>query len=109
MLKTHPSQSDATTLAKVDATGRLLEGQGRGEDQLRLALIASRSACWELNVQTGRIERSAEWYVLLGLKPGEGGATEPDWTKQLHRDDAAHVSKALRQLATGESEQHRYA
>jgi PAS domain S-box-containing protein len=96
------------TLAKVDATGRLLEGQEWGENRLRLALIASRSACWEVDVRTGRIEHSAEWYVLLGLEPGEGSATEPGWTKRLHPDDAAHVSETLRQLAIGEIEQHRY-
>lgn len=69
----------------------------RSEQQLRLALQASRSAAWEFNPSTGRTLWSPDAIRLTGLTVTEGTLTD-DYLKCVHSDDRTDVESAWQKL-----------
>ncbi|MBD2532414.1 PAS domain-containing protein [Nostoc flagelliforme FACHB-838] len=75
----------------------------QSEEQLRLALLASRMATWNWNIQTGKITWSNNLEALFGLQAGEFDGSFEMFAARLHLDDRDRVLAAVdRAVATGE-------
>ncbi|WP_100899596.1 PAS domain-containing protein [Nostoc flagelliforme] len=73
------------------------------EEQLRLALLASRMGTWNWNIQTGKISWSDNLEALFGLQPGEFDGSFEMFAARLHLDDRDRVLADVdRAIATGE-------
>ncbi|MCC5603015.1 PAS domain-containing protein [Nostoc favosum] len=73
------------------------------EEQLRLALLASRMGTWNWNIQTGKISWSDNLEALFGLQPGEFDGSFEMFVARLHLDDRDRVLADVdRAIATGE-------
>ncbi|MEH1872781.1 PAS domain-containing protein [Nostoc sp.] len=73
------------------------------EEQLRLALLASRMGTWNWNIQAGKISWSDNLEALFGLQPGEFDGSLEMFVARLHLDDCDRVLAAVaRAVATGE-------
>ncbi|MEH2326691.1 MAG: PAS domain-containing protein [Nostoc sp.] len=83
---------------------RRVETQLRSsEEQLRLALLASRMGTWNWNIQTGKISWSDNLEALFGLQPGEFDGSLEMFVARLHLDDCDRVlADVAHAVATGE-------
>jgi PAS domain S-box-containing protein len=74
------------------------------EERLRLAMQVSRQGWFDLNVQTGEADVSAEYARILGYEPGEFASNLQDWIAGLHPEDRETVLKRYREcLETGDT------
>ncbi|MFN6464571.1 MAG: PAS domain-containing protein [Nostoc sp. DedVER02] len=75
----------------------------QSEEQLRLALSASRMGTWNWNIQTGKISWSDNLEALFGIEPGEFDGSFEMFLARLHLGDRDRVLAAVeRAIATGE-------
>ena len=73
------------------------------EEQLRLALLASRMGTWNWNIQAGKISWSDNLEALFGLQPGEFDGSLEMFVARFHLDDCDRVlADVARAVATGE-------
>ncbi|HEX2829037.1 MAG TPA: EAL domain-containing protein [Burkholderiales bacterium] len=73
------------------------------ERRLQLALEASETAVWELDVESGALQFSRGPEPLLGFSADELPATIDGWTKLVHPHDSHHVADAIAHVLSGES------
>ena len=78
-----------------------VEALRRNESQLRLALAASRAGIWTWEIAGGTATWSPENYLLYGLDPARGPASQADWESRIHPDDRARTVQALRDAVEG--------
>ncbi|MBD2505720.1 PAS domain-containing protein [Nostoc muscorum FACHB-395] len=75
----------------------------QSEQQLRLALSASRMGTWNWNIQTGKISWSDNLEASFGLEPGEFDGSFEMFAARVHPDDRDRVLAVVdRAIATGE-------
>jgi diguanylate cyclase (GGDEF)-like protein/PAS domain S-box-containing protein len=67
-----------------------------GEQRLRLALDSSRSAWWDWDVSSGKIELSEQWRALLGGPAGSTVTTLEELRALVHPDDLPGLERKLR-------------
>ena len=73
----------------------------RNEEQLRLALAASRAGIWSWDIATGAVTWSPESYELFGYDPAAGPLTYADFERRVHPDDLGRTAQALRDAVEG--------
>jgi diguanylate cyclase (GGDEF)-like protein/PAS domain S-box-containing protein len=61
------------------------------ESRLRLALDAAQQGWFELNLQTGEVQNSAEYARILGFDPNAFPTNFQTWQDNVHPDDASTV------------------
>ncbi|MDZ8222402.1 PAS domain-containing protein [Nostoc sp. ChiVER01] len=75
----------------------------QSQEQLRLALLASRMGTWNWNIKTGKISWSDNLEALFGMQPGEFDGSFEMFVARLHLDDRDRVLAAIdRAIATKE-------
>jgi len=67
-----------------------------GDQRLRLALDSSRSAWWDWDLPTGKIELSEHWQALLGEPPRATMTTIEALQMLVHPDDLPLLQRKLR-------------
>jgi PAS domain S-box-containing protein len=97
-------------LTKDEASGQLLSRAVRyaverrradealrlSEQKLRLAMDASESGVWDLDVRSGRVTASAACQAMLGYEAVEmTDSLDEGWTAHLHPDDRGAALQAL--------------
>ncbi|MDZ8134321.1 MAG: PAS domain-containing protein [Nostoc sp. DedQUE04] len=91
------AQNELTERRRVEAELR------ESEEQLRLALSASRMGTWNWNIQTGKISWSDNLEALFGLEPAEFDGSFEMFAARVHPQDRDRVLTAVElAVATGE-------
>jgi PAS domain S-box-containing protein len=91
------AQNELSERRRVEAELR------QSEEQLQLALSASRMGTWNWNIQTGKISWSDNLEALFGMEPGEFDGSFEMFLARLHQDDRDRLITAVdRAIATGE-------
>ncbi|MDZ7963613.1 MAG: PAS domain-containing protein [Nostoc sp. DedSLP03] len=83
------AQNELTDRRRVEAELR------ESEQQLRLALSASRMGTWNWNIQTGKISWSDNLEGLFGLEPGEFDGSFEKFAARVHPQDRDRVLTAV--------------
>lgn len=74
------------------------------EERLRLALEATQQGWFDLQVQTGEVIVSPEYFRIIGYEPQEFVANVDSWIGGIHPDDRDAVVRAYRDcLESGET------
>jgi PAS domain S-box-containing protein len=71
---------------------------------LRLALEASQAGCWAVDLSTGKIFWSEEYFRLLGLDPQTFTPTYESWLAIIHADDRERVDQDFQAAVTQQRE-----
>ena len=71
------------------------------QEQLRMAMDASRMGHWDWNTQLDRTDFSDQWLAMLGYKRGDLADAHDVWSSLVHPEDLARAREAFRQNATG--------
>ena len=71
-----------------------LDSIKENEETLRLALTAADQGLFDLNIQTGKANVSAEYLKMIGLDPSSYNETNTKWVERLHADDKERVYNA---------------
>ncbi|MDZ8035090.1 response regulator [Nostoc sp. DedSLP04] len=91
------AQNELTERRRVEAELR------ESEEQLRLALSASRMGTWNWNIQTGKISWSDNLEALFGMEPAEFDGSFEMFAARVHPQDRDRVLTAVElAVATGE-------
>ncbi|HEX8988461.1 MAG TPA: EAL domain-containing protein [Rhodocyclaceae bacterium] len=78
-----------------------------GACRLALALSASRSAVWEVDVATGRVFSADDLlHGMLGYPPGEP-ATLDGWLELIHEEDRGRITRLLEDVICGDTDGYR--
>ena len=77
------------------------------ETRLRLALEAARQGIYDLNVQTGAAEVSAEYATMLGYDPAQFVETNAAWIERMHPDDREPVAAIYHDYTAGRRADYR--
>ena len=89
----------ATLVWLDDVTKRRLAS----EERLDLAVTGTHSAIWEVDFKLGTTWWSKEFYRMLGYLDEQQPAPNEDiWERHIHPEDAARVTRAIRQYLSGE-------
>ena len=67
----------------------------QSEEQLRLALQASRTGTWDWNLRTNKFSLDDYTHTLFGLERGSFGGTYEHFLELIHPDDRAAVSQGV--------------
>ncbi|MCE5335839.1 MAG: PAS domain S-box protein [Desulfobacteraceae bacterium] len=86
---------------------RAEEALAKSEQQLRMALSASRQGLYDLNVQTGIVEVNPEYEKILGYEAGEIGMNVAEWIKSVHPDDREMVRRTYNDYLAGKRREYR--
>lgn len=79
------------------------------EERLRLAMLASRQAWFEINVQTGRGFTSPEYARLLGYDPSAFFTSVTNWLGAVHPEDRDAAEREFRScIETGQTRSFEY-
>ena len=79
------------------------------EERLRLAMQATRQGWFDFNVQTGEINVSPEYAVILGYEPAQFASSVQTWFDNIHPDDRQRVKDLFTEcIATGERREGEY-
>ncbi len=74
----------------------------RSEEKLRLAMEASESAVWDLDVRARTMTASAESQAMLGREAAEvTESLDAAWAEHIHPDDRADTLRALEDALVG--------
>lgn len=95
-------------VAQVDITDRMAAEQALRENEVRLALAlkASGTAVWEMDVAEGSIIPADEHLLgMLGFQPGEL-ITMDDWMKIVQEEDRPNLLKQIDQVIHGLQESY---
>jgi PAS domain S-box-containing protein len=76
----------------------------QGEEQLRLALEASRTGTWDWNLTTNRMNWDEYNHHLYGLSPIDFAGTYARWLELIHPEDRSRVEHALRHAVERKTE-----
>lgn len=90
---------------------RELQERRRAEERLRLSMEATRQGWFDLDLQTGVVEASAQFARLIGAEQQAASPpmTRDTWIAAIHRDDRALVlDRFARCLQSGATEQMEY-
>ena len=78
------------------------EALRRSEEKLRLAMEASESGVWDLDVRARTMTASADGQAMLGREPIEvTESLDEGWAMQIHPDDRAETLRALEDTIAG--------
>ena len=83
--------------AMMDITARkqIERALADSQERLDLALAASDLASWDWNIQTGEVQLSKHFGLMLGYQSDELGNRVDFWQRLTHPDDIARVRTAL--------------
>ncbi len=93
------------TISKLILEERMLNLQ-LSEEQLSLALNASKSGIWDWNIKTGKVYFDANYFTLAGYEPDEFPHSYDEWEKRVHPDDVVEARKAIEDYMTGTRESY---
>lgn len=86
------SLADFVALALANDARRAAEAErSRVERRLQVAMDATRSAIWDLDLVTGEVWWSPEYFAMLGLDPRDARPDDGTWASLIHPDDRARV------------------
>lgn len=71
------------------------------EECLQVALAAARMGTWSWNLQTNKVDWSAESERIFGLAPGTFAGTFEAYLRQIHPDDATRVKAHIENTLAG--------
>ncbi|MBI1324258.1 PAS domain-containing protein [bacterium] len=79
--------------SNLDITDRKTaeESLNRSERRYRQALEAAQEASWEVDLLTGEVEVSDQWFRQRGYEPGEISPRVETWLETIHPDDVGKV------------------
>lgn len=83
-----------------DLETRAADALRASEQRLQVALKAAQAAAWELDVASGRVQWSAEYYDLCGLDPTIPPSYE-HWLSSVVEDDRAAADDVVRRNLQG--------
>ncbi|WP_338762436.1 EAL domain-containing protein [Massilia sp. METH4] len=87
--------TDCTELKRTEEQLR------KSEERLRLVLLGSNDATWDIDLRTGGVYYSGRWWDMLGY-PSDTVATSNDsWRHFMHPDDLPVVDSFLQALLKG--------
>ncbi len=94
----------AVVTSLVDITTRKQSEQRmhESEQKLRGALDAARMATWDWDIETGKVERSANVEAILGLEPGTLAPTYEGYLALVHPDDRSEFDAAVQRSLASE-------
>ena len=88
-------QAMRSARAKAEASRDLLKKEaaqsGAAEERFRLAADAVNGIIYELDFQTGHVERTRGLYEVLGYRPDEVPPNAAWWGEQIHPEDLQRV------------------
>jgi PAS domain S-box-containing protein len=88
--------SDVTERRRAEAALRASEAAlAVSEERLRLAQAAARVGTWDLDVPSGRVTWSPQYYALHGLDPEAHPPSQRLWEASIHADDRERVTGAV--------------
>lgn len=73
------------------------------EKTLQLALDIVSDGIWDWDRLTGRVRRSARWYLMLGYEPFSLPETVDTWLGLIHPDDHPATMAAMQRYLDGEA------
>jgi PAS domain S-box-containing protein len=73
------------------------------EERLRLAVEVGRMYAFEWDLKTDRVQRSDEYFQILGLAKGESSNAGSDHVARVCADDRDHFTTTIRALRPGHS------
>lgn len=74
------------------------------EQRLHKALLASSDAIFDINLETGEVYYSENWFRILGYNPDEYRNDNSTWEKLLHPDDKEKAIKIYEDHIKGKSD-----
>jgi PAS domain S-box-containing protein len=89
---------DITALRNAEAALR------DGEERLRLALEAAQLGAWEVDLVTGRAERTARALEIFGYGTEQETAVYPSWRDRIHPEDRPVLATKVEAVRSGEAE-----
>lgn len=95
------AHGDVTALKAAEAA--LRDSQAR----LRLALEAARLGAWEVDILSGRAERTPRALEIFGQGPEDVSAIYPSWRDSVHPDDRAELDAKVAAVRNGLAEGYR--
>jgi PAS domain S-box-containing protein len=94
--------SDVTERRRAEAALRASEAAlAVSEERLRLAQAAARVGTWDLDVPSGRVTWSPQYYALHGLDPDVHAPSQRFWAESIHPDDRARVTSVVAGAGAG--------
>jgi len=97
-------QSVGALRTEIRERRRADEALRMNEQRLKLALDATRTSCWDVNLKTGDLVATKPSIHWLGYEPDEIEQTREWWKNLIHPDDATISEKALHDHLDGRSE-----
>jgi len=92
-----------TMAVKDRDRGRQQEALAKSEERLRLAITATRSGIWDINLETNEYWWSPEFAAALGYAPDDLVPDPATWRALVHPDDLAGVLRRWTVRAQGSS------
>ncbi len=92
---------DVTPLKRAEAALR------DSEERLRVALEAARLGAWEVDLTTGRAQRTRRALEIFGYGSEEEVAIYPSWRDRVHPADRPALAEAVDALRAGQHEEYR--
>jgi diguanylate cyclase (GGDEF)-like protein/PAS domain S-box-containing protein len=102
------SLADLVALALANDARRAAEAErSRIERRLQVAMDATHSALWDVDLITGEVWWSPEYFAMLGLDPREVRPEDGTWASLVHPGDRARVVGQAAAHRTGDGETYR--
>ncbi|QBE66150.1 putative bifunctional diguanylate cyclase/phosphodiesterase [Pseudoduganella lutea] len=73
----------------------------KSEERLRLVLLGSTDATWDLDLVTGIVYYSDRWWEMVGLPPDGAGMANDTWRHLMHPDDMPVIDRFMASLLAG--------
>lgn len=77
------------------------------EKQLRFVLAGSELGFWDWDIAASKVDRNAQWAVMLGYTHDEIRHTTQQWNDFIHPDDRERAWNSINAVLEGRSEIHR--
>jgi len=101
---THEALQFVTQVEDINTRKLAEEAIAEAENRWRFALHSAGQAVWELDLRTGTVYRSPDWYTMLGYQPGDVADGPDDFLELVHPHDRETLVAADRAMLTGEAE-----
>lgn len=83
-----------------------LSQQKHSEQRLDIALQATRSGVWDLNIKTGKIKLDQSWLNLFGYNKSDELNHVDSWRKLIHPDDLEKLTHNFTKHLDGKTEHY---
>jgi diguanylate cyclase (GGDEF)-like protein/PAS domain S-box-containing protein len=73
----------------------------KSEERLRLVLLGSSDATWDMDLRTNTVYYSERWWEMVGQPPDTAGAGNDTWRQLMHPDDLPRIDRFMAALVAG--------